>query len=41
MSNKEVLEQFRQGFDCSQIVLMAFADELGSDDDGGSGQGFY
>ena len=33
MSNKEVLEQFRQGFDCSQVVLMAFADELGYDEE--------
>ncbi|MCQ2501791.1 MAG: C-GCAxxG-C-C family protein [Lachnospiraceae bacterium] len=35
MSNEEmfVLEQFRKGFDCSQVVLMAFADELGYDEE--------
>lgn len=33
MNRKEVLEQFRQGFDCSQVVLMAFAEELGYDEE--------
>ncbi len=29
MTAQEVLKQFQQGFDCSQVVLMAFAEELG------------
>lgn len=35
MTNEEmfVLEQFRKGFDCGQVVLMAFADELGYDEE--------
>lgn len=33
MTRQEVLEQFRQGFDCSQVVLMAFAEELGYDEE--------
>ncbi len=28
MTKSEIAELFRKGFDCSQVVLMAFADEL-------------
>ena len=33
MERKEVQDLFRKGFDCSQVVLMAFADELGYDEE--------
>lgn len=33
MTREEVADLFRKGFDCSQVVLMTFADELGYDEE--------
>ena len=33
MTREEVVDLFSKGFDCSQVVLMAFAEELGYDEE--------